>query len=112
MSRPRRWCASMKSCSRPSFTRTRTMLKAVMILPSAWARSHFISSGSLLGNTVPVASQLLLSLRTGPDAVLAVEGRSASDLLFRDVGVIALKRSVIGQHLPRERQMMDADPQE
>src|SRR4029434_4487864 len=79
---------------------------------SAWARSHFVSSGGPLGNTVPVASQLLLSLGTGPDAVLPIEGRSASDLLFRDVRVIALKLSVIGQHLPRERQMMDADPQE
>src|SRR3954454_9758709 len=62
-----------------------------------------------LGRFLPVVSHRLLTLAIRPDSVLTVEGRSASDLPFRDVRVIAFKLSVIGEHLPRDREMMDPD---
>src|SRR5215213_9144028 len=65
------------------------------------------STGSL-SSTAPVVSQLLFSFGTRPGLALAVEGRSVSDLLFRDVRVEAFKLSVISQQPPRDREMMDA----
>src|SRR3954470_13071244 len=65
------------------------------------------STGSL-SSTAPVVSQLLFSFGARPGLALTVEGRSVSDLLFRDVRVITLKLWFVSHHLPRDREMMDA----
>src|SRR4051812_46848833 len=63
------------------------------------------STGSL-SSTAPVVSQLLFSFGTRPGLALAVEGRSVSDLLFRDIRVEAFKLWVVSQHLPWDREVM------
>jgi len=64
---------------------------------------------SSLRRFLPIVSHRLLTLAIRPDSVLTVKGRGPSDLTFRDVRVIAFKLSVIGEHLPRDREMMDTD---
>src|SRR3712207_586538 len=59
----------------------------------------------------PEIVQLLLTFAIGPSLALALESRSAPQLLFRDINAVAAQICVVVEPLPGDRVVMAAEPQ-